>query len=72
MNSQALRRKMAEIGVTQGEMASKIGLSLSRFNAKLNGWRGAEFTLHEIKIMRQLLELDSTATEFIFFTEEVS
>ena len=54
MNPQALKVRMTEMSVTQANMADRIGLSLSRFNAKVHGWRGAEFTLQEIQKMKMI------------------
>lgn len=68
MNSKALKVRMTEMSVTQADMASKIGLSLSRFNAKVHGWRGAEFTLQEIQKMKEILKLGPDMTDQIFFT----
>ena len=68
MNPQALKVRMTEMEVTQASVAEKIGLSLSRFNAKVHGWRGAEFTLQEIQKMKTILKLDADMTDHIFFS----
>lgn len=67
MNSAALKGKMRAESMIQSEVANGIGMSLSRFNAKLNGTKGAEFTLGEIKSLRKLLNLNIEETEDIFF-----
>lgn len=72
MNSVLLKGKIRTKGVTQGEIATKIGLSLSRFNAKLNNTRGAEFSLGEVRALKTVLSLDSDEVESIFFNDFVS
>ena len=67
MNANALKGKIREEGMTQAKAASKIGISLSRFNAKLNNTSGAEFSLGEIKALKSLLDLSAKQTEQIFF-----
>ena len=54
--------------MTQTEVSQNIGISLSRFNAKLNNTGGAEFTLGEVRALKELLNLDSTQVEKIFFS----
>ena len=57
MNADLLKGKIREKALAQREVADKIGVSLSRFNAKLNGTRGAEFYLSEAQALQQLLGL---------------
>lgn len=68
MNSALLKGKIVENSMTQTEVSQNIGISLSRFNAKLNNTGGAEFTLGEIRALKELLNLDSTQVEKIFFS----
>ncbi len=72
MNSDLLKGKIREKAMTQGDVADKIGISLSRFNAKLNGSGGAEFTLGEVQAIKALLGLDSQQVDQIFFGTMVS
>lgn len=67
MNANMLKGKLRERSMTQAEIAPKIGLSLSRFNAKLNETGGAEFSLGEVRAIKSILRLDSAQTEQIFF-----
>ena len=67
MNSALLKGKMKENSMTQGQLADKVGISLSRFNAKLNRTSGAEFTLGEVLAIKQVLNLDSEMVDRIFF-----
>lgn len=38
MQANMLKGKLTENGMTQANAAERIGISLSRFNAKLNSW----------------------------------
>lgn len=62
-----LKGKIREKGMTQQDVAAEIGISLSRFNAKLNNTNDAQFTLQEVKLMRGLLDLTSDQVDQIFF-----
>jgi len=68
LNSALLKGKIVENSMTQTEVSQNIGISLSRFNAKLNNTGGAEFTLGEVRALKELLNLDSTQVEKIFFS----
>ena len=67
MNTNMLKGKMMEQGMTQEEVAKKIGISLSRFNAKLNETGGAEFSLGELKSLVELFRLTPKQLDQIFF-----
>ncbi len=68
MNTNMLKGKLRENGLTQEDMAAKMGVSLSRFNAKVNARQGAEFSLGELRAMKGLLGLTGKQMEQIFFT----
>ena len=72
MNSALLKGEIRAKSMTQEDIASKIGISLSRFNAKLNNTGGAEFSLGEVRGIKALLCLNSEAVDSIFFDEKVS
>lgn len=67
MNVNLLKGKIKEHALTQGEVAEKMGVSLSRFNAKLNGRGGAEFSLGELQALKSILALTSRQVDQIFF-----
>ena len=67
MNVNLLKGKIREHGYTQEDVAEKMGISLSRFNAKLNERGGAEFSLGELKALRKVLFLTGKQLEQIFF-----
>ena len=66
VNSDLLKGKIREKALVQQEVAKRIGVSLSRFNAKLNGTGGAEFNLHEAQAIQQLLDLTEEQAYEIF------
>lgn len=72
MNTALLKGEIRAKSLTQEDVASKIGISLSRFNAKLNNSGGAEFSLGEVRAIKTLLQLSPERVDLIFFTEKVS
>lgn len=68
MNANLLKGKIREKNMTQEDIASGVGISLSRFNAKINNHGGAEFTLGEVRAMKDILSLDSNQVNNIFFS----
>ena len=68
MNANLIRAKMAELGLTQAATASAMGISLSRFNAKLNGTGDAEFSLPDIIALKRVLNLDAEQIDKIFLS----
>ena len=67
VNINMLKGKIKENDMTQEDVANKIGLSLSRFNAQLNETGGAEFSLGEVQSMKQLFKLEPEQVDQIFF-----
>lgn len=68
MNAAMLKGRLRELSMTQADAAQSIGLSLSNFNKKLNETRNAEFSLGEVRALREALHLDSAQVEKIFFS----
>jgi DNA-binding XRE family transcriptional regulator len=66
VNKNLLKGKIRENGMNQADAAKKIGMSLSRFNAKINETANAEFKLREIKALRDALKLSCEQVEEIF------
>lgn len=66
MQSDLLKGKIKEKGMNQAKVAQKIGMSLSRFNAKLNHTNNAEFTLGEVYAIKNVLGLSTEQTTKIF------
>lgn len=57
MNVNKLKGVIRGAGLNQEEVAQKMGISLSRFNAKLNARGGAEFLLDELLALKNILGL---------------
>ena len=68
MNANLLKGKLREKNMTQQDVANAIGMSLSRFNAKINNTDGAEFSLGEICSLKVLFCLDAAQIDQIFFS----
>lgn len=68
MNTNQLKGKLRENGLTQEALAGEMGVSLSRLNAKVNQRGGAEFTLGELKALKRILKLNPRQVDAIFFT----
>jgi hypothetical protein len=67
MKKNILESKMKLHGDIQSDLAKAIGISLPRFNAKLNGTDGAEFTQGEIQKVKERYNLTSEEVDEIFF-----
>ena len=72
MDKRKLRSKMALFGDTDEKIAHFLNLSPSRFSAKINGWRGAEFTQGEICKIKDRYSLTAEETVEIFFANKES
>ena len=57
-----LKGKMAEVGITQNALAKSLGMSRSSLSLKMNGKR--EFTLAELRIIVEVLNIDDTRSYF--------
>ena len=55
-------------GDNQSDVAECCGISLARFNAKLNETDGAEFTQGEIGKIKERYNLTSDQIDLIFFS----
>lgn len=67
MNTKLLKSIMIAHGDTQAKLAHEMGVSLSRFNLKVNCKRGAEFTQSEILFIVLRYQLSAYETRNIFF-----
>lgn len=67
MNKALLKSVMAEYGDTQATLSAAMGLSLSRFNAKVNERDGAAFTQTEMSFIIERYSLSNDKAMAIFF-----
>lgn len=72
MNKALLRAAMVENGDTQESLASAMGISCSRLNAKVNERDGAAFNLRELSFMKERYKLSDEKATAIFFAKKVS
>lgn len=68
MNADLLKGVIRSHGKTQQDVSREIGLSLSRFNAKINNSGGAEFSLSEVRRLKLLFNLSPDQIDAIFLT----
>ena len=54
--------------MTQKTTADAANISLSRFNAKLNGTNGAQFSLSDIRALKKVLDLSAQQIDDIFLS----
>lgn len=71
MQAKMLKGKLVESGMTQEAAANKIGISLSRFNSKINERHNAEFTLSEVIALKDALHLSLEQVDQIFSHESI-
>lgn len=71
MNPNLMKGIIRANGDTQADLAAALGLSLSRFNAKINETRGAEFTQTEIAAIKGRYNLTPKQVSDIFFNHKV-
>ena len=67
MNANLIRAKIVENGMTQAEVAKKIGMSAKTFSIKMNS---GKFGLDEAEKMIKLLKIEKP--EKYFFATEVA
>ena len=67
MTKSLLRSKMAQYNDRQEDLASALGISLSRLNAKINETGGAEFRQNEIALIKDRYALMPGEVDAIFF-----
>lgn len=72
MNRNMLAAAMVAHGDNQQTLADAMGISLSRMNAKINGYDGADFWSNEIKFIADRYGLGAKELYNIFFAEKVS
>lgn len=72
MQKNELVSVMKKHGDRQEDLANYIGISLQRFNAKINEKDGAEFTKGEIQKIKEKYNLTAEDVDLIFFNNDVS
>lgn len=69
MNKALLKSAMAKFGDTQETLSKAMGLSLSRFNAKVNERKDAAFTQTEMSFIVSRYQLTNDEAMAIFFAK---
>ena len=66
INKNLLASFMKKNGETQRNLAEALGTSLSRLNAKINNWNGADFTQAEIEFIMNRYRMSKKEGSSIF------
>lgn len=72
MNKRKLNAVMQLHGESQQTLAEYLQMSLSRLNAKINEYRGAQFRQNEIAAIQEHYNLSAEEVNEIFFASTVS
>ena len=72
MRKRELEALMKLNGDTGNTLAEFLGIARSTFSAKLNRTNGAEFTVREIRAIRERYNLSAEQVDRIFFESKVS
>lgn len=67
MNKLLLKSIMVKHGDTQAKLAAAMGISESRFNAKINSRDGAEFMSSEMNFIKDRYNLSANEASAVFF-----
>lgn len=70
LDKNALRSIMVANGDTQATLAADMGISLSNLNAKINEYRGLQFSQFEIDFIRRRYDLSAGDVVRIFFDHQ--
>lgn len=69
MDKQLLQSYIVKHDGKQEVLATAMGLSLSRLNAKINETKGAQFNKNEMAFIRERYKLTSKEADKIFFAQ---
>ena len=72
MNKLKLKSFMALHGDTLEKLSKQLGITPQRLSAKINEYKGAEFTQSEIGVIKKRYDLSAEEIEEIFFGQKVS
>lgn len=72
MNERKLKAVMQLHGESQQDLAQYLQMSLSRLNAKINEYRGAQFRQNEIAAIQEHYGLSAEGVNEIFFARTAS
>lgn len=70
MNSKKLKGKIIESGMTQGDLARELGMSLKTLNSKINN--RSKLTVEEVKRIINILSINNPSEIFFgWFVQEM-
>ena len=71
INKNLLASFMKKDGETQKDLANALGISLSRLNAKINTWNGADFTQAEVEFIMNRYHMTKKEGSEIFYAKSI-
>ena len=71
INKNLLASFMAKHGETQRDLSNALGISLSRLNAKINTWHGADFTQAEVDFVMHRYGMTKKEAGEIFYAKSI-
>lgn len=72
VNTNLLKAKLKEKGLTQEDAAKKIGMNPSTFNRKINNENGEAMTVKEANDLSDILEIPREQLVTIFFNKKLA
>lgn len=69
LDTKLLKYYIVQFDGTQKNLAEAMGISASRLNAKINNYRGAEFTEPEMRFIKERYQLDTDEFNLVFFSD---
>ena len=66
LNEKKLRARIVEVGLTNNQVASKMGINIATFYRKI---KSNKFNLAEMQALKKILDLDSNLMMEIFFAK---
>lgn len=70
VNTKKIKARLVELGLTQDDLARKMGLATCTINQKLNNIRPLK--LSEANMIAKILDIDDTDFKSYFFAEPVA
>lgn len=72
MDKKKFKSILALNGDTQGTLAEYLDIGQNTLSAKINSYRGADFSRAEIELMKKRYNLSADQIDSIFFSLDVS
>lgn len=64
VNANKIKARIVELGLTQQQVADKLGIDISSFNVKLNNTSTRQFNIAEVQKLTKILEIQNPVDYF--------